>query len=288
MDHQKVGGETMKNRSSLQLRLAKDLIFKGCIGVLASMLMVPLVCILGYIVIQGISAISWDFFIALPKPVGESGGGVANAIIGTMLLLLIASVISIPLGILIGVYLSENRDSRIAELARICIDTLQGVPSIVMGIIAYAWIVVPLGSFSALSGGCALALMMLPIIAKSTEETLKLIPFSLREASYALGASYGVTLLKVIIPAGKSGVISGILLGMARISGETAPLLFTAFGNPFMNVNIFKSVNSLPLLIFNYATSPYKDWQELAWGASLLLVIFVLCLSIAAKLLVRK
>ena len=163
-----------------------------------------------------------------------------------------------------------------------------GVPSIVMGIIAYAWIVMPLGSFSVLSGGVALALMMLPLVIKATEETLKLIPESLKEASFALGVPYYKTMLRVVLPAGKSGIMSGILLGLARVSGETAPLLFTAFGNPFMNVNIFRSSNSLPLLIFNYATSPYQDWQQLAWGASLLLVLFVLSLSILAKVVVRK
>jgi phosphate transport system permease protein len=157
-----------------------------------------------------------------------------------------------------------------------------------MGIIAYVWIVIPMGSFSALSGGIALGLMMLPIVTKTTEETLYMIPNSLKEAAYALGAPYYKTILTVILPSAKSGISSGILLGLARISGETAPLLFTAFGNPFMNFNIMKSVNSLPLLIFNYATSPYEDWQRLAWGSSLLLVIFVLLLSLLSKVVNRS
>ena len=278
----------MSGSSPLTVRLIKDQCFKISIIFFASLLIIPLIFILFYILQRGFSALSIDFFIQLPKPVGELGGGVSNAIVGTLMLVCIAAVIAIPLGILTGMYLSENKKSRLAEYARLCNDILQGVPSVVMGIIAYAWIVIPLGSFSALSGGIALGLMMLPIVTKTTEETLYMIPESFKEASYALGAPYYKTMLTVILPSAKSGIISGILLGLARISGETAPLLFTAFGNPFMNTNILKSVNSLPLLIFNYATSPYKDWQTLAWGASLLLVLFVLGLSILAKVVNKK
>ncbi len=278
----------MSGSSPLTVRLIKDQCFKISIIFLASLLILPLIFILFYILQRGFSALSIDFFMQLPKPVGELGGGVSNAIVGTLMLVCIAAVIAIPLGILTGMYLSENKKSRLAEYARLCNDILQGVPSVVMGIIAYAWIVIPLGSFSALSGGIALGLMMLPIVTKTTEETLYMIPESFKEASYALGAPYYKTMLTVILPSAKSGIISGILLGLARISGETAPLLFTAFGNPFMNTNILKSVNSLPLLIFNYATSPYKDWQTLAWGASLLLVLFVLGLSILAKVVNKK
>jgi phosphate transport system permease protein len=278
----------MINSPSLKSRVIKDHLFKIGLGLMSFILLIPLFCILYYIVSNGLSAFSWDFFTQLPKPVGEVGGGVSNAIVGTLLIILVASALSIPFGLLIGIYLSENRSGKIPELTRLCIDTLQGIPSIVMGIIAYAWIVIPMGSFSLFSGGFALSLMMLPLISKSTEETLRLIPDTLKEASYALGVPYHTTLLKVIVPSGKSGILSGILLGVARVSGETAPLLFTAFGNPFMNTNIFKSVNSLPLLIFNYATSPYQDWQKLAWGASLLLVLFVLSLSLLAKVVSKK
>ena len=273
---------------SLQYRLIKDTLFKIVMGVLSSLLMMPLLFILFYIVSHGLSAFSIDFFTQLPKPVGETGGGVSNAIVGTLFLILISAIISIPIGIIVGIYLSENKKGKMPELARLCIDTLQGIPSIVMGVIAYAWIVIPLGGFSVFSGGVALALMMLPLISKSTEETMRLIPESLKEASYALGVSYSTTMLKVILPSAKNGILSGILLGVARVSGETAPLLFTAFGNPFMNVNIFKASNALPLLIFNYATSPYQDWQNLAWGASLLLILFVLILSILSKVVARK
>ena len=170
-----------------------------------------------------------------------------------------------------------------AYLTRLSIEILQGIPSIVIGIIAYVWVVLPMGSFSALSGGVALGIMMLPVIVMATEETLKLVPDSLREASLALGVSYPRTILKVILPAGLSGILSGILLGIARVAGETAPLLFTAFGSPFMNQNILKPINSLPLTIFNYATSPYPEWHTLAWGASFVLIAFVLGLNLITK-----
>ncbi len=283
-----MGGPPMSKSRSLQSRLLIDSVFKISVGVLSVLLLIPLFFILYYIFSKGFAAFSWDFFTQLPKPVGELGGGVSNAIVGSLLLVLISAIVSIPLGIMIGIYLSENKKGKIPELTRLCVDTLQGVPSIVMGIIAYAWIVLPMGSFSILSGGVALALIMIPIVIKSTEETLKLLPHTLKEAAFALGAPYHTTILKVILPAGKSGIMSGILIGIARVSGETAPLLFTAFGSPFMSTHILKSANSLPILIYNYATSPYQDWQNLAWGASLLLVLFVLGLSIIAKVMVKK
>ena len=167
-------------------------------------------------------------------------------------------------------------------------EILQGIPSIVIGIIAYAWIVITLGTFSAFSGGIALSIMMLPVIVRATEETLKLIPDTLKEASLSLGVPYYRTILKVILPAGASGIATGVLISVARIAGETAPLLFTAFGNPFMEMNVLKPVNSLPLLIFNYATSPYPEWHALAWGASFVLVFFVLALNFFAKVVTRK
>ena len=283
-----MGNIMISNNQLLASRLTKDRLFKGIVIGLSCLLTLPLFFILFYIFQKGLSVFSWEFFTQLPQPVGEVGGGVSNAIVGTLMLIGIASLVSIPLGILTGTYLAENKKTRLSEFARLCNDVLQGVPSIVMGIIAYVWVVIPMGSFSALSGGIALGLMMLPIVTKTTEETLYMIPDSLKEASYALGAPYYKTILTVILPSAKSGIISGVLLGVARISGETAPLLFTAFGNPFMNTNIFKSVNSLPLLIFNYATSPYDDWQMLAWGASLLLVLFVLGLSLLAKVVNRS
>jgi len=171
---------------------------------------------------------------------------------------------------------------------RLSLEMLQGIPSIVIGIVAYVWVVMPMGGFSALSGGVALGIMMLPVIVMATQETLRLIPHSLKEASLALGVPYPRTVMKVILPAGVSGIVTGVILGIARIAGETAPLLFTAFGSPFMNLHILKPINSLPALIFNYATSPYPDWHALAWGASFVLMIFVLALNFITKAVTRK
>jgi phosphate transport system permease protein len=269
-------------------RNKKNKIFKGIIiaGTIISTL--PLLLILFYIFKQGITAINWDFFTNLPKPVGETGGGVANALVGSILILLVSCVLAIPVGIIIGIYLSEVAKSRLAYYCRLSVDVLQGIPSIVIGIIIYEWIVRPMGGFSAFSGSVALALMMLPSIIKSTEETLKLLPESLKEASLALGVPYYKTILKIIVPTGISGIMTGVILSIARVIGETAPLLFTAFGNPFMNTNIFKPISSLPLIIFNYATSPYNDWHQLAWGASMLLILMILILNIITKIVQHK
>jgi phosphate transport system permease protein len=248
----------------------------------------PMFFILFFITRKGISVINWSFITHLPKPVGETGGGISNAIIGTFMLIGIATAFSVPVGVLAGIFLSENRKGRLASITRMCVETLQGIPSIVIGIIAYIWLVFTMGSFSTLSGGVALGMMMLPVIITAAEETLKLIPHSLREASLALGVSYPRTILKVILPAAVSGILTGILLSIARVAGETAPLLFTAFGNPFMNLNILKPINSLPLMIFNYATSPYPDWHTLAWGASFILIVLVLGLNLFTKVVTRR
>ncbi len=270
------------------VRAFKDRCFCAIVFLLALLSTLPLLFILFYLVKKGISCINWDFLFNLPKPPGEPGGGIANAIVGTIMLIVIASVLSVPPGIAAGVYLSEFGKNRFSEWVRLLIDVLQGVPSIVLGIIAYVWVVKPMGGFSALSGGVALAIMMMPVVTKSTEETLKLIPPSIKEASFALGVPYHRTLLKVIIPAGMSGILTGIVIGVARIAGETAPLLFTAFGSPYMNFNIFKPVDALPLLIFNYATSPYRDWHAMAWGASFVLIVMVLIFNLMAKGASRK
>ena len=272
----------------IQFRKIKDYFFKGLIILFAAVSVVPLVLILFYIFKQGIAAINWDFFTQLPKPVGEDGGGIANAIWGSVMIILTACVVSIPFGVSIGVYLSENGNKRLAYYTRLVVDALQGIPSIVIGIVIYVWVVTPMGGFSALSGSVALAIMMIPIISRTTEETLKLIPYSLKEASLALGVPYYKTMLKIIIPSGLSGILSGIILSVARITGETAPLLFTAFGNPFFNFNMMKPMQSMPLMIFNYATSPYDDWHRLAWGAAFVLMTFVLLLNIITKIASRK
>jgi phosphate transport system permease protein len=273
----------MKERS-VHRRILFDRLFRGLVIGLCIVTIIPMFFILFFIVWNGISVVDWNFIVSLPRPMGEPGGGISNALIGTVILILTASLISVPLGIFTGIYLSEYRKQNFTYFSRLSLEILMGIPSIVIGIIAYIWIVVPSGGFSALSGGIALAIMMLPVIVMSTEETLKLVPDTLKEASLALGVSYPRTILKVILPAGLSGIITGIILGIARIAGETAPLLFTAFGSPFMNLNILKPVNSLPLLVFNYATSPYPEWHALAWGASFVLLVFVLVLNISAKM----
>ena len=272
----------------LKKRMLFDKLFKGSVIVLSCICMLPMFLILFFILKNGIAVVNWDFVTALPKPMGEAGGGISNALAGTLILIVIACLIAVPLGVFAGIYLSEYRKVRFTYFSRLSLEVLQGVPSIVIGIIAYIWIVVPMGAFSALSGGVALGIMMLPVVVMSTEETLKLIPDALKEASLALGVPYPRTILKVVLPAGMSGIVTGVLLGIARIGGETAPLLFTAFGSPFMGLNIFKPISALPQVIFNYATSPYPEWHALAWGASFVLIAFILFLNMLAKLVTRK
>nr|WP_294900241.1 phosphate ABC transporter permease PstA [uncultured Pedobacter sp.] len=274
--------------TKLKYRIVKNNAMRWFTILLAFACVLPLALILIYIIKSGISAINWNFITNIPKPVGETGGGIANALIGTIIIIVFATIIAVPIGILCGIYLSENKTSKIAYWASMCVDVLQGIPSIVIGIVAYFWLVRPMGGFSALSGSIALAVMMFPIIIRSTEETLKLLPDSLKEAAYALGMPFHRVILKVIIPCGFSGIMSGVMLSVARVAGETAPLLFTAFGNPFIETNLAKPMQSLPLLIFNYATSSYKDWQNLAWGASLVLLVLVLTLNILTKIMTRK
>jgi phosphate transport system permease protein len=269
-------------------RKIKDRGFMTCVVLISLLSMLPLFLILFYIIKNGLSVLSWNFFFEIPKPVGEKGGGISNAIVGSFFLVIIASVPSIPLGIAAGVYLSEHKDTKLSYLGRLAAEILQGTPSIIIGIIAYLWIVVPMGGFSVLSGGIGLGIMMLPMIVTATAETLNLIPDSLKESALALGVPYYRTVLKVILPAGLSGILTGVLIGIARIAGETAPLLFTAFGNAFMNWNVMKPANTLPLLIYNYATSPYPEWHRLAWGASCVLVGFVLSLNLFVRILTRR
>lgn len=272
----------------IRIRNRKNYLFKALIIGATVMCTLPLLFILFYIFRQGITAINWQFFTSLPKPVGETGGGISNAIVGSILILLLSCIMAIPFGVGIGIYLSESPKSRLSYYGRLSVDVLQGIPSIVIGIIIYQWVVRPMGGFSAFSGSVALALMMLPSIVKSTEETLKLLPESLKEASLALGVPYYKTIMKVIVPTGLSGILTGVILSISRVIGETAPLLFTAFGNPFMSTDIFKPISSLPLIIFNYATSPYHDWHQLAWGASLILIVIILILNIISKIVQRK
>jgi len=273
---------------NVKLRIVKSKVIQIIIIALAFIITVPLLFIIYYIFKRGITRINWTFLTHIPKPVGETGGGIVNALAGSIIIVLVAAIIAIPFGIMGGIYLSENRASRLSYWCRLTVDVLQGVPSIVIGIVVYFWVVKTFGTFSALSGSFALAIMMLPILTRATEETLKLIPSTLKEAGLALGLPYHKVILRILVPCGISGILSGIMLSIARIAGETAPLLFTAFGNPFLSTNVLRPMHSLPLLIFNYAMSPYDEWHELAWGAALLLLITVLMLNIITKISTRK
>lgn len=274
--------------AKIGFRNVKSVIFKGVIIFFAFVITAPLIIILLYIIKQGASQVNWHFLTHVPAPVGEKGGGIINALVGSAIMVLMSSIVAIPVGMFAGIYLSENPRTRLAYYSGLCVDILQGVPSIVVGIVAYFWLVKPLGSFSAISGSIALAIMMLPIVIRATEQTLLMLPPSLKEAALSLGVPYHRVILKVIVPCGFAGILSGITLSIARVIGETAPLLFTAFGNPYLSASIKKPMESLPHLIYTYATSPYDDWHDLAWGASFILLVFVLTLNIITKVMTRK
>jgi phosphate transport system permease protein len=246
-----------------------------------------LLLILGYIAWQGVSSLSVEFLIDTPKPVGE-GGGIGNAILGTVILLALASVIGLPLGIAAGVYLSEFGKGWFAGIVRFVADTLTGVPSIVTGVFVYTLIVIPMRQFSALAGGVALGIIMIPIVTRTTEEMLRLVPTSLREGALALGAPQWRVTTGVVLPAAASGIATGAMLAVARVSGETAPLLFTAFGSRFFNVYLDQPVASLTVQIFNYAVSPYDEWHAQAWAATLVLMTLILVINVSVRLLTRK
>jgi len=271
-----------------RLRKFVNVFFKTLVLILAFCCAAPLFLIFFYIIEKGIGAINWSLLTHLPKPVGETGGGIANAIIGSMMIIIVAGLIAVPLGVLCGVSLAENREKKWAYWVGLCVEILQGIPSIVIGIAAYTWVLKPLQGFSALSGSVALSFVMLPVIIRSTEETLKLVPVSLKEASLALGAPYYKTVLNVLIPTAMSGILTGITLSIARALGESAPLLFTAFGSPYLSFNILRPVGALPLLIYYYAGSPYDDWINQAWGAAFILLSIVFILNITAKIGSRR
>jgi len=246
---------------------------------------IPLFSVLTYVLVKGIGGLSWNFFVELPRPVGELGGGVGNAIVGSFVLLGIASAFGIPVGVLGGVYLSEFGSNRFGKAVRFCAEVMAGIPSILIGIFIYTWVVLSMGSPSALAGGMALSILMLPTIIRTTEELIKLVPNSLREAGLALGMARWRVILRVVLPAGMSGIATGVMLAIARAFGETAPLLFTAGYNRFWSVSLDKRISSLPVQIYEYASSPYEEWHQQAWTAALILVLIVLILNIAAKLL---
>lgn len=244
--------------------------------------------ILGYLIYNGGKDLSWNFFTKLPAPVGETGGGVANAIVGTGKLLVLAMLFGVPIGVMAGVYLAEFSGKTMSFIVRYTTDLLNGVPSIVIGIFAYAVVVVPMRHFSTLAGGFALGVMTLPITVRSTEQFLRAVPNTMREGALALGASKWKTILTVVVPAAGSGIITGIMLALARVAGETAPLLFTAFGNQYWSHGWSEPVASLPMVIYTYATGPYREWHEQAWAAGLVLLALVLLVNIGTRLVFAR
>jgi phosphate transport system permease protein len=241
--------------------------------------------VLGYLLLKGGTSVNLSFFTELPKPVGESGGGMANALVGTGKLLAIAGLTGLPMGFLAGLYLSEFASRPMAHLVRYAADLLNGVPSIVVGIFVYTLVVLPMKHFSTLAGGLALGIMMIPIMTRSTEEFLLAVPVSLREASLALGATRTMTIIRVVVPAATRGIVTAAMLGLARVAGETAPLLFTALSNRFWSPGFDQPTASLPVMIFNYAVSPYDDWHRQAWAAGLVLLALVLVANLSARTL---
>lgn len=246
-----------------------------------------LAIILAYITWRGIGSLNWQFLIDVPRPVGE-GGGIGNAILGTMILLLLSSVIGLPFGIATGVYLSEFGSGRFASVVRFVADTMTGVPSIVVGVFVYAIIVLPMKHFSALAGGVALAIIMIPIVSRTTEEMIRLVPQTLREGALALGAPHWRVTLGIVIPAASSGIVTGAMLAIARVSGETAPLLFTAFGSRFFPTSLNEPIASLTVQIYNYAISPYDEWHAQAWAATLVLMTVILSINIMVRIVTRR
>ena len=274
--------------SQSRRRRVLSAVFSGACAASVLLALVPLAFILLYLLKKGASALEWGFLFHNPKPVGEPGGGFANAIVGTLVLIGLASILAIPVGVIAGLYVAEYRGSRFASAVRFAADGLNGVPSIVVGIFAYSVAVLPVRRFSALAGGFALGVMMIPIIARTTEELLRLVPESFRDGALALGATRAKAAWSVVLPAALPGILTGILVALARVAGETAPLLFTAFGNRFFSTRLDQPIAALTVQIYTYAVSPYEDWHRQAWAGAFLLVVVVFVLSVIARLATRR
>lgn len=268
-------------------RRATNTVITTLTALCAFLAVTVLLLILGYIAYRGLTAINFQFLTDTPKPVGE-GGGIGNAITGTFMLLLLACAMGLPVGIASGVYLAEFGSNWFGQIVRFVADTLTGVPSIIVGVFVYTLIVLPQKHFSALAGGVALALIMIPIVARTTEEMIRLVPISLREGALALGAPQWRVTLGVVLPAASSGIATGVMLAIARVTGETAPLLFTAFGSRFFNWHLDQPTASLTVQIYNYAISPYDEWHAQAWAATLVLMTFILLINIAVRFFTRQ
>jgi phosphate transport system permease protein len=277
------GERDLRNRRLFSLAMM------GVCSLCALVLLGVLFGILGYLVVRGSSSLSLEFFTHRGAAPGESGGGVGNAIVGSLMVIGTASLAAMPLGILIAIYFNEfNRGGRVTRLARFCCDLLNSTPSIILGIFAYSMIVVTMGHFSALAGSVALAVIMIPVVVRGTEEVLRTVPDSIREASLALGATKWQSVWRTVLPAARGGIVTASCLALARVGGETAPLLFTAFGNEFWNFNLLEPTNTLPLQIFKFASSPYEDWHRQAWAAALVLVATVTALNLIARYFARS
>lgn len=268
-------------------RKLKSAFISGLTFCSAIIVIAPLALVFFHVLKSGIGSVNLDFFTHLPKPVGEAGGGMANAIVGSLELLALASVIGIPVGVLGGVYLAEYGAARVNSALRFIADVLNGVPSITWGVVVYGLVVLRFKSFSAYAGGLALALIMIPLILRTTEEVILLVPVGYREAALALGIARRKTIMQIVVKTASRGIITGILLALARVGGETAPLLFTAFGNRFWNHDLSEPIAALPLQIFTYAISPYDDWHRQAWAGALVLVTGVFCVNVLVRIFTR-
>jgi phosphate transport system permease protein len=273
---------------STRRRKVLSALFVTFCGASVLLALVPLVLVLFFVVSQGIRSLSVNFFIHMPAPVGEPGGGMANSIVGSLILVGLGALFAIPIGIMSGIYMSEYTGTRFASLVRFAADTLNGVPSIVIGVFVYGIAVLPFKQFSALAGGLALGIMMIPIIARTTEELLLLVPGTMREGALALGATHARAVFSVVVPSAAQGIVTGIVLAIARIAGETAPLLFTALNNKFFTTKLTQPISSLTVQVFTYAISAYQDWHNQAWAGALVLVTIVLLCSLLARFATRR
>ncbi len=268
-------------------RRLKDRTMAGVLFVCALAVMAPLFLVIYYLIREGASSLDWHFFTQLPRPTGEIGGGMANAIVGTLVLLGMATLIGVPLGVMGGIYLAEFGSDRVNDWLRFTADVLNGVPSIVWGMVVYAMLVVPFKTFSAYAGGVALGLMMIPLVMRTTEEVLVLVPQGYREAALALGIARWRVIIVIVARTALKGIVTGVLVALARVAGETAPLLFTALGNSFWSHRLSEPIAALPLQIFSYAISPYDDWHRQAWAGALVLMGLILLLNISVRVLSR-
>ncbi len=269
-------------------RTVTNRVMLGLLGLASIVAILPLIFVLYYVIQRGIAGLNLQFFTELPKPVGETGGGLGNAVLGTLFLVGMGSAIGVPIGIASGVYLSEFKRSRYANWLRASVELLAGVPSIILGIFAYALIVVPMKGFSALAGSLALAVILIPTVAKTTEEVLKLVPDHIREAGLGLGLPRWKVILRIVVFGSRSGILTGVMLGVARISGETAPLLFTALNSQYWPRGLLQPISSLPVQIYTYAISPFDEWTQLAWTGSMVLVLFVLVANLTMRAIIGR